>query len=217
MAVVTSSPVRRRNNRRSEQTIRKVLDAAVNELSQTSYSDLSVRAVAARADVSAASVYKYFPSKSALVAEVYLRLIRDVVLYTDVNQSTAQRVAAQMRDMALLVADDPELTSACTSALMAEDPAAAPAREKIAHEVAHRIASALGPGWPPVVHSTLTMTFIGALVSVRAGFFTHAQIADQLDNAVRFILDTSTGDVESRPPTRKPARRRPRRSTDESA
>lgn len=81
-------------------------------------------------------------------AEVYLRLIRGVPFFTDVNQTATERVSAQLRAMALLVADDREVTAASTAALMDDDPAAAPSREKIGVEILNRITSALGPGWP---------------------------------------------------------------------
>jgi AcrR family transcriptional regulator len=179
---------KRRRDRRPEQTIRKVLDAAIAEMRESSYANLTVRAVAARAHVSAATAYTYFPSKNALIAEVYLRLIRGVPFYTDVNQSARKRVTAQVRAMALLVADDPDVTAACTVALMADDPLVAPAREKIAAEIFHRITSALGPGWPRDVATALEMTFSGALVTARTGFLSYPEIADRLDKAVDLIL-----------------------------
>ena len=155
---------------------------------ESSYANLTMRAVAARAHVSAASAYTYFPSKDALIAEVYLRLIRGVPFYTDVNQSARERITAQVRAMALLVADDPKVTAACTVALMADDPLVAPAREKIAAEIFHRITSALGPRWPRDVATTLGMTFFGALVTARTGFLSYPEMADRLDKAVNLIL-----------------------------
>ncbi|WP_373194258.1 helix-turn-helix domain-containing protein, partial [Mycobacterium marinum] len=52
-----------------------MLEAGLDELRATSFANLTMRAVAARAGVSPASAYTYFPSKSALVAAVYLRLL----------------------------------------------------------------------------------------------------------------------------------------------
>ena len=83
---------------------------------ETSYANLTMRAVASRAGVSPASAYTYFPSKSALVAAVYLRLLQALPLHTDVNDTTKTRVSATMRDMAIVVADEPELTTACGAA-----------------------------------------------------------------------------------------------------
>ena len=111
-------PSARRRDRRPEQTIRKVLDAGLEELRESSYSTLTMRAVAGRAGVSPASAYTYFPSKSALVAAVYLRLLRATPVHTDVNQTTKVRVSTTMREMALVVANEPELAAACSAALM---------------------------------------------------------------------------------------------------
>jgi len=179
----------RRSDRRPGQTIRKVLDAGLAELRQSSYTNLTMRAVATRAGVSPASAYTYFPSKSALVAAVYLRFLRDLPLHTDVNDTTKTRVSATLRDMAVVVADEPELAAACGAALMADDPAVQPLREQIGEEVSRRIGAALGPGWPRAVKSTLQMTFAGALMTAR--FVSFPEIAGQVDEAVNLILGAS--------------------------
>jgi TetR/AcrR family transcriptional regulator, cholesterol catabolism regulator len=179
----------RRSDRRPEQTVRKVLDAGLAELRESTYATLTMRAVAGRAGVSPASAYTYFPSKSSLVAAVYLRFLRDLPLHTDVNQTTKTRVSATMRDMALVGVDEPELISACGAAMMADDPALNPIRDQIGDEVSRRIGAALGPGWPRAVHATLQMTFAGALMAAR--FFTFQEIAGQLDEAVNLILGAS--------------------------
>ena len=179
----------RRSDRRPGQTIRKVLDAGLEELRESSYANLTMRAVASRAGVSPASAYTYFPSKSALVAAVYLRLLQALPLHTDVNDTTKTRVSATMRDMAIVVADEPELTTACGAALIADDPAVKPLRDQIGEEVSRRIGAALGPGWPRAVKSTLQMTFSGALMTAR--FVSFDEIAGQLDEAVNLILGAS--------------------------
>lgn len=180
----------RRSDRRPAQTIRKVLDAGLEELRESSYANLTMRAVAGRAGVSPASAYTYFPSKSALVAAVYLRFLTALPLHTDVNVTTKTRVSATLRDMAVAVADEPELSVACGTALMADDPAVQPLREQIGEEVARRIGAALGPGWPRTVKSTLQMMFAGALMTAR--FVRYEEIAGQLDAAVDLILAAPT-------------------------
>lgn len=178
----------RRRNRRQEETVRKVLDAAVELLRETSYSDLTMRAVAARAGVAPATAYTYFSSKNALVAEVYLRLVRNVPLFTDVNQTTQQRVTSQLHELALLVADEPELAAAATTALMGDEPDVRQVRDKIGLEVRRRIASALGPGAWPEVLSTLEMIFYGALVQAGTQSVTYYQMADRLDGVIALIM-----------------------------
>ena len=178
----------RRRNRRQVETIRKVLDAAVDLLRAAPYSELTMRTVAARASVAPATAYTYFSSKNALIAEVYLRLVRNVPLFTDVNQTTQERVTAQIRELALLVADEPELAAATTTALMGDEPEVRHVRDKIGMEVRHRIASALGPGSWPEVLTTLELIFYGALV--RAGTKSHSyyQMADQLDSVIALVM-----------------------------
>ena len=178
----------RRRNRRQEETVRKVLDAAVELLRESSYSDLTMRAVAARAGVAPATAYTYFSSKNALIAEVYLRLVRDVPLFTDVNHTTQQRVTAQLRELALLVADEPELAAAATTALMGDEPEVRQVRDKIGMEVRRRIASALGPGAWPEVLTTLEMIFYGALVQAGTKSVTYYQMADRLDSVIALTM-----------------------------
>jgi TetR/AcrR family transcriptional regulator, cholesterol catabolism regulator len=184
-----SAPAVRRPDRRPGQTVRKLLDAGVEELRASSYAGLTMRAVAARAGVSPASAYTYFPSKNALVATLYLEVLRTVPLHVDVNDTPKTRVNATMREMALAGADEPELTAACATALMAEDPAVTSVRVEIAQETARRIQVALGPGWTPAVRSTLELTFAGALMSAR--FLTYDQIGQRMDAAVDLILGAS--------------------------
>ena len=190
VTAVTDLGVRRRN-RRQEQTVSKILDAAVDLLHQSSYSDLTMRAVAAKAGVAPATAYTYFSSKNTLIAEVYLRRVQAVPLFTDVNQSTQARVTAQLRELALLVADETEVAAATTTALMGDEPDMRPVREKIGLEVRRRIASALGPGAWPEVLSTLEMIFYGALVQAGGGGFSYYQTADRLDSAIALIMGSA--------------------------
>jgi AcrR family transcriptional regulator len=178
----------RRRNRRQEETIGKVLDGAVELLRESSYSDLTMRAVAARAGVAPATAYTYFSSKNALIAEVYLRRVCSVPLFTDVNQTTQQRVTAQLRELALLLADEPEVAAATTTALMGDEPEVRHVRDKIGLEVRRRIASALGPGAWPEVLATLEMVFYGALVQAGSGSITYYQMADRLDSVIALIM-----------------------------
>jgi AcrR family transcriptional regulator len=181
----------RRRNRRQEETIAKILDAAVELLHRASYSDLTMRAVAARAGVAPATAYTYFSSKNALIAEVYLRRVQGVPLFTDVNQTTQERVTAQLRELALLVADEPEVAAATTTALMGDEPELRAVREKIGLEVRRRIASALGPGAWPEVLSTLEMIFYGALVGAGSGSYSYYQMADRLDSAIALVMGSA--------------------------
>jgi len=176
-------------NRRQEETFRRVLTAGVQVLRETSYGDLTVRAVAARANVAPATAYTYFSSKNHLIAEVYLDLVRQVPYFTDVNEPMPARVDKALRHLALVVADEPEVAAACTTALLGGgDPAVRAVRTRIGAEIHRRITSAIGPDADPRIVSVLEMTFFGALVNAASGAYTYHQIADHLAYAVGLIL-----------------------------
>jgi AcrR family transcriptional regulator len=179
-------------NRRQEETFRKVLAAGVEVLRETSYADLTVRAVAARAKVAPATAYTYFSSKNHLIAEVYLDLVRRVPYFTDVNEPMPTRVDKALRHLALVVADEPEVAAACTAALLGArgDPAVRSVRDRIGAEIHRRITSAIGPDADPRTVSVLEMAFFGALVNAASGAYTYHQIADHLGYGVGLILKT---------------------------
>ena len=182
-------------NRRQEETFRKVLTAGREMLRETSYADLTVRAVAKRAHVAPATAYTYFSSKNHLVAEVYLDLIKQVPFFTDVNDTLLTRVDSVLRHLALVVADDPEVAAACTTALMSgHDPAVITVRDRIGAEIHRRIASAIGPDADSRTVSALEMTFFGALVQAGSGAFTYRQIADRLTFVVGLLLSGNSGE-----------------------
>ena len=167
-----------------------MLAAGIDTLREKSYADLTVRAVAARAKVAPATAYTYFSSKNHLIAEVYLDLVQQVPFFTDVNDPMPTRVHKVLRHLALVVADDPEVGAACTTALLGggADPAVGAARDRIGAEIHRRIATAIGPGADPSTVSALEMTFFGALVQAGSGQFSYHQIADRLAYVVRLIL-----------------------------
>jgi AcrR family transcriptional regulator len=186
-------------NRRQEETFRKVLAAGLETLREKSYADLTVRAVAARAKVAPATAYTYFSSKNHLIAEVYLDLVQRVPYFTDVNDPMPTRVDNVLRHLALVVADEPEVAAACTTALLGggADPAVRAARDRIGAEIHRRIASAIGPGAQPGTVSGLEMAFFGALVHAAGGQFTYREIADRLADVVNLIL-TGAGEETSK-------------------
>ncbi|OBG79356.1 TetR family transcriptional regulator [Mycobacterium sp. E2462] len=185
-------------NRRQEETFRKVLAAGIETLREKSYADLTVRAVAARAKVAPATAYTYFSSKNHLIAEVYLDLVREVPYFTDVNDPMVSRVEQVLRHLTLVVADEPEVSAACTTALLSggADPAVRAARDRIGAEIHRRIASAIGPGANRATVSALEMTFFGALVQAGSGEFTYHEVADRLAFVVRHLLTGAENTAE---------------------
>ena len=174
---------------RQEETFRKLLDAALETLRTSSYEGLTMRAVAARARVAPATAYTYFSSKNQLVAEVYLDLVRKVPYFTDVNDTRLERVQQALRGMALVVADDPEVAAACTTALLSNEAGVGSVRERIGAEIHKRIKSACGPGADARAVAACEMSYFGALVQAGSGAFSYRQIADRLGYVAGLILD----------------------------
>ena len=173
---------------RQEETFRKLVGAALETLRGSSYADLTVRAVAAKANVAPATAYTYFSSKNHLVAEVYLELVRQVPFFTDVNDDMLSRVQQALRSLALVVADEPEVAAACTMALLSNEPAVRTVRERIGAEIHKRIKSALGPDAQSHTVAALEMSYFGALVQAGSGAFTYRQIAERLGYVAGMIL-----------------------------
>ncbi|TDZ97575.1 Bacterial regulatory protein, tetR family [Mycobacteroides salmoniphilum] len=190
MVTLTSESPR---NRRQEETIRKIVTAGREMLGETTYADMTIRGVAARAKVAPATAYTYFSSKSHLVAEIYLDLIHEAPYFTDVNDGQSARVTKTLRSLALVVADEPEIATGCTTALLSNnDEAVHAVRDKIGLEIHRRIRSAMGPDADPRVVSALEMTFFGALMHAGSGTFTYHEIADKLT----FVVDLMLGGRE---------------------
>lgn len=173
---------------RQEETFRKLVGAALETLRTSSYAGLTVRAAAARAHVAPATAYTYFSSKNHLVAEVYLDLVQQVPYFTDVNDDQLRRVQQTMRTLALVVADEPEIAAACTTALLSNDPDVRAVRDHIGTEIHKRIKAALGPDADIRTVAACEMAYFGALVQAGSGAFTYRQIADRLGYVVAQIL-----------------------------
>ena len=190
---VATAPERAAATRRprQEETVRRLVSAALETMRDSSYADLTVRGVAARVGVAPATAYTYFSSKNHLVAEVYLELVRQVPFFTDVNDDRTNRVQQALRSLALVVADEPEVAAACTTALLSADAAVAPVREQIGAEIHKRIKSALGPDADSRTVSALEMSYFGALVHAGSGVLSYRQIADRLGYVVGLILGTT--------------------------
>lgn len=148
--------------------------------------------VAAEAGVGAATAYTYFSSKEHLVAEVFWRrLVSSPAPVTD-SPDAATRVVAVLGHISLLMADEPELAGAVTSALLAKDPDVEHLRLCIGIEIHERLAAALGPGGDVDVLETLELLYAGALVRAGMGHASYQRISALLDKSARMLLCGST-------------------------
>jgi AcrR family transcriptional regulator len=88
-----------RTEARKAATRERILEAALAQVADGGYASASVQAVAARADVAVGTVYRHFPSKGELFAQVFTSASqRELDVVTEVSAAdgrpAAERVAA---------------------------------------------------------------------------------------------------------------------------
>ncbi|GAA5125793.1 TetR/AcrR family transcriptional regulator [Haloechinothrix salitolerans] len=178
-------PVRRIVGGRRADTVQRLLDAALEEIRAVEYGELSVRSVARRADVSPATAYTYFSSKDHLISSVVWRRIQDVTSsFTDDTD-----LHDMVRRITDVFADEPELSRACTTALLGDDPEVTRLRDEIGTEMAKSLSRALG-SLPPEAVNSVTMAFVGGLVLSGMGYIPFDEVADRMVDMVRQFQPT---------------------------
>ncbi|MFI6870741.1 TetR/AcrR family transcriptional regulator [Nocardia sp. NPDC050406] len=178
---------RRRLTEKQADTVDKLTRAAMEVLSREGFAGLTVRMVAAAAGVGTATAYTYFSSKEHLVAELFWRRLA-ATAPEDSDADPSTRVIAVLRQIAMLVADEPALAGAVTSALLGTDPDVAHLRFRIGSEIRKRLIDALGSEADEEIVETLESLYAGALVRAGMGYASYAQIADQLEKSARHVL-----------------------------
>jgi AcrR family transcriptional regulator len=174
--------------RQDDEVARTVLDATVELLREIPYDSISVRAISNRAGVAHRDVRAHFRSKDAIVAEIYLDRLRAVPLTVDVEQSSHERIAGQLSQLVMLLADEPGLAAACSTALVCTDPSVRSVRERIHTEYHRRVCAVLRSGAWPEVAETLEFGLVGALIHASCGADTFRRTAEHLAEVVAAIV-----------------------------
>ncbi len=180
---------RRHLSDRRARTVDRLAEAAVEELGAVGFQGLTVRSVAKRSGVAAATAYTYFSSKEHLVAEVFWRRINEQgARPVDRRRSAARRAADVLLDHSLVVADETELAAACTAALLVDDPEVHELRVRIGTSLRSALIEALGDDASPEAIRTLELVHSGALIQVGTGHLAYDALPDRLTEAARLVL-----------------------------
>ena len=169
-------------------TVQRLSRATVEVLREVGYHDLTLQAVAARAGTARATAYTYFSSKDHLIAEVYWRRLATEQPPESHSTDVKTRLIAVLRRLAFLVADEPALADALRVVINSSDPDVELIRAKIARRTHHLISTAAGDDADAETVGLLEVFYAGAMVLVGAGLISRADIAEQLETAVRRIL-----------------------------
>lgn len=183
------SPRRRLSDQQAE-TVAKLTAAALEVLRDKGHSGLTVREVAKSARVAPATAYTYFSSKEHLVVEVFWRRLGELPEAEEESGSAADRAVLVLRQVALLVADEPELASATTASLLGPDAEVDHLRAQVGIEIRRRLMRALdGAEEDMRIVETLEMIYSGALLRAGMGYSTYEEMADSIEFAARKILE----------------------------
>ncbi len=195
---IPSAPIeatRRRLSARQAATVERLSAAALDELRGGDFESLTMRNVAARAGVSAATAYTYFSSKEHLVAEVFWRRLGDLEpVETTTDREPAHRVASALSEIALLVADEPVLAAAVSVAMLSPDPDVKLLRDRIGTATHRRIVAALGDDANPAIVRTLDLAVAGAMLNAGMGHLSYDDLPDLLTEVATTVLGANRKD-----------------------
>ena len=167
-------------------TVQRLTEAGIEEVRQSGYESLSIRDVARRAGVAAATAYTYFSSRDHLLTEIYWRRLNALPPLDGTEPPSRDRVAAVLRELSLLVSEDPGLAAGCTAALFGSEPDVHQLRLYIGMKIRQRIEAAAGPGTPAA--RLLELAYYGAMVQAGLGYTTYEHMADRLAEAATMIM-----------------------------
>jgi AcrR family transcriptional regulator len=181
--------MRRRVDGRQADRVDALVEATIAELRAGGYDGLTVRGAARRAGIAPATAYTYYASKDHLVADVFWRRLQTLEAGpVDGRRSPRTRVSAALREVALLIAAEPELAAASTTAVLAQDPDVQRLRNRIGNAFNEHLAAALGEDADPAVLRALNLALAGALLQAGMGYFTYAELADRMDEVAGLVV-----------------------------
>lgn len=179
---------RRRLTGKRAETVNKLTRTAVDLLREVGYRDLTLQMLASAAGVARATVYMYFSSKDHLVVEAYWRRLSTAEVPGMQSDDPVERTVAVMRHLALLIADEPAFAHAAMVALNSADPDIERLRFEIGGHIHKLVAAAVGGAADKQTVRLIELVHTGAMVRAGVGEKTYADVADELDSAVRRLL-----------------------------
>ncbi|HEX6423353.1 MAG TPA: TetR family transcriptional regulator [Acidimicrobiales bacterium] len=183
---------------RSQAARRERVIRAARELgAEGGYDAVQMRDVAARAEVALGTIYRYFPSKDALLLAVMVQWLGDlearVTRRPPAGGTTVERIM-DVLDRALRSMDrDPRLTAAVIGAMTAGDPASVPAINEVTRAMARIMQSAFPDDVDPALEASaakaLGHVWWSATISWANGMGDIGWVAGELREAAELIAD----------------------------
>ena len=175
---------------------RRVIDAALTLAAEGGYEAVQMRDVADRGDVALGTLYRYFPSKDALLIAALFEMAGDLKAMLArrpaQGDTPADRVTDVLRRAARTLERQPRVTDALVAALSSPDPTVADDKLGV-YELLHGIVTDAMDGTAGARHDgvvrVLGNVWFGALVARSAGMADVGRMGDDLEEATRLLLE----------------------------
>ena len=180
---------RRRLTPRQAAVVDRLIAAAAEEAREQGYDGMTVRSVARRAGVAAATAYTHFASKDHLLAEVMWRRMAELLSAPPaIGKSPLARVTGELELLGTFMAGDPGLAAAGTTALLGPGAEVRELRTQIGTAAHDRLAAAAGDSVDPAVVRSLDLMYSGALLWMGMGHLPSDRVPAALTDSARLLL-----------------------------
>jgi TetR/AcrR family transcriptional regulator, cholesterol catabolism regulator len=136
----------------------RVIRAALELGAAGGYDAVQMRDVATQAGVALGTIYRYFPSKDALLAAVMVEWLADlerrITRNPPVGETTVERITDVLDQALTAMGREPKLTNALVSAMTAGDPAGVDAMVEVTGMLARVLRSAFPDEVDPTVEAS---------------------------------------------------------------
>jgi AcrR family transcriptional regulator len=154
-----------------------------------------MESVASAADVSRATLYRYYTSREHLLAEVTLAAGRTLIAFLAANpphgNTIGEKVEALCSTLTVIAGENEQILASCISNLSSEDPAVLEAYQEIEGLVSGILGSVLGdlePEKGPMIQTSIFRYLLGSFVLATTGKLTYAEVAEELAALCRLLL-----------------------------
>ena len=175
----------------------RVVRAARELGAEGGYDAVQMRDVATRADVALGTIYRYFPSKDALLLAVMVQWLSDlearVTRRPPSGRTTVERIMDVLDRALRAMGREPRLTAAVIGAMTAGEPASVPAIAEVTRTMARILRSAFPDDVDPALEASaakvLGHVWWSATISWANGMGDVDWIAGELREAAELIAD----------------------------
>ena len=136
----------------------RVIRAALDLAADGGYDAVQMRDVATRAEVALGTIYRYFPSKDALLLAVMVQWLGDleqrVTRHPPAGDTTVERIMDVLTRALRAMDRDPALTAAVIGAMTAGDPASVTAINEVTRAMARILQAAFPDDVDPALEAS---------------------------------------------------------------